>query len=91
MGLKTIAVRDSNEQCAKEFEAPKKQNLDELPEIKRSTCHERVRGVGDLPSEVIAQDPVVVLEMADDRLDARTAAEPLPGLQLVRCGLRPPP
>ena len=72
-----------------EFEAQKTQNPDELPEIERSTGHEQVHGVADLTLEIIAQHPVIVLEVADDRFDGRPATESLPGLPLVRCGLRP--
>ena len=72
-----------------EFEAQKTQNPDELPEIERSTGHEQVHGVADLAFEVIALQPVIVLEVADDRFDGCTATESLSGLPLVRCGLRP--
>jgi len=74
----------------KEFEAQKAQNPDELPEIERSTSHEQIHGVSNLTLEVIAQHPVIALEVADDRLDGRTTTESHPGLPLVRCGLRPP-
>ena len=73
----------------KEFEAQKTQNPDELPEIERSTGHEQIHGVADLAFEVIAQHPVVVFEVADDRLDGRTPTEPFSGLTFVGCGLRP--
>jgi hypothetical protein len=39
---------------------------------------------------VIAQHPVIVLEVAAHRLDGHTATESFPSLPLVRCGLRPP-
>ena len=68
----------------KEFEAQKTQNPDVLPEIESSTGHEQIHGVADLAFEIIAQHPVVVFEVANYRLDGRTATESLPGLPLVR-------
>ena len=73
----------------KEFEAQKTQNPDELPEIERSTGHEQIHGVADLAFKVIAQHPVVVLEVANDRFDGRTPTEPFSGLTFVGSCFRP--
>ena len=73
----------------KEFDVQKTQNPDELPEIERTTGHEQIHIVAELALEVIAHHPVIALEVADDRFDGRPATESLPGLPLVRCGLRP--
>ena len=73
----------------KEFEAQNTQNPDELPEIERSTGHEQVHGVADLAFEVIAQHPVVVLEVANDWLNGRTPTAPFSGFTFVRSCFRP--
>ena len=72
---------------SKEFEAQKTQNPDELPESERSPGHEQVHGVADVTFEIIAQHPVIILEVAEDWLDGSTTTEPFPGLPLVRSGL----
>ena len=72
----------------KEFEAQKTQNPDELPEIERSAGHEQVHGVADLAFEIIAQHPVVVFEVADDRLDGRTPTNPISSMKFDRSCLR---
>ena len=66
-----------------QFEAQKIQYPAELPEVKSRTGHEQIHGVADLTLVVIAQCPVIVLEVADDWFDGRTAMESLPGLPLV--------
>lgn len=89
-GIGLHGLKIGSKYMPKEFEAQKTQNPDELPEIERSTGHEQIYGVADLTFEVIALHPVVVLEVADDRHNGRTATKPLSGLTFVGCGSRQP-
>ena len=60
------------------FEKPKKDSSYELPDIEAAPGKDGVDFVALFALEIVAVHPVVMLGVADDRLDAATPSVPFP-------------
>ena len=60
------------------FEKPQKDSSEELPDVEAAPGQDGVYFIAVFAFEIIAVHPVVLLSMADDRLDAASSFVPFP-------------
>ena len=60
------------------FEKPQKDSSEELPDVETAPGQDGVDFVAFFALEVVAVHPVVLLGVADDRLDAASSSVPFP-------------
>ena len=64
-------------------ENERKEAPEELPEVEPASGQDRVHPITVRPLEVIPIHPVVVFEVADDRLDRRPSFQPSPNRRVL--------
>lgn len=60
------------------FEKPQKDSSEELPDVEAAPGQDGVDFIAFFAFEIVAVHPVVLLGVADDRLDAASSSVPLP-------------